>query len=278
MPKTWFISGASRGLGRIWTEAALERGDRVAAAVRDTDALNDLAERHGATLLPLRLDVTDRAAVFAAVGRSWQHFGRVDVVLPAAGYGLVGAIEEVGPEAAHQNMETNFFGAFHVIQAALPLLRQQGGGHILPVSSFGGVVALPMFFQPTKWAVEAMGESLAAEVGQFGIKVTIIEPGGYDTTFFSPASLTQAGGLPEYESNRADLLAQADPSALGDPLATPPAIFAVVDAEKPPLRIILGSTSLPAIEQTYAARLAEWRDWAAVSDAAQRFPRTTDRR
>jgi hypothetical protein len=186
----------------------------------------------------------------------------------AAGYGLIGAIEEITGEQARANMETNFFGPLSVVQATLPRLREQGGGHLLPVSSLGGVAALPTFFQPTKWAVEGMAESLAQEVQPHGIKVTIIEPGAYGTTFFDAGSLHQANPLPAYATSRTQLQEQANPRHFGNPHATTAAFFAAVDADRPPLRLILGSTSLPLIEKAYAARLHQWREWSAVSDAA----------
>jgi NAD(P)-dependent dehydrogenase (short-subunit alcohol dehydrogenase family) len=267
--KVWFVTGASRGFGRAWTQAALERGDRVVATARDAGTLDDLSKRFGDRLLALSLDVTDRAAVFAAVQQAHRHFGRLDVILTAAGYGLFGAIEEVGEADARANMETNFYGTLSVIQAALPILREQGSGHILPVSSLGGVVALPMFFQPTKWAVEAMAEALAREVASFGIRVTLIEPGAYRTGFFSADSVRQSPEIGAYDPMRAELAAGTDSSAMGDPSATPAAIFAVLDAEAPPLRLLLGSTSRPLVEAAYASRLEEWRAWAPISDAAQ---------
>ena len=267
--RVWFITGASRGFGRIWADAALERGDRVIATARSAQSLAGLGERFGERVLTLALDVTDRAAAFAAVQEGHRHFGRLDVVLTAAGYGLFGAVEEVSESDARANLETNFFGTLSIVQAALPILRAQGAGHILPVSSLGGVVALPMFFQPTKWAVEAMAESLAQEVEGSGIRVTLIEPGAYATGFFSADSSRQSPRLGAYDHLRAELERGTDPSAMGDPEATPSALFAVVDADKPPLRLLLGSTARPIVEAAYAERLGEWRSWAAVSDAAQ---------
>src|SRR4051812_33648553 len=143
MPKTWFITGASRGLGREWTIAALDRGDSVAATARDTATLDDLVKRFGDRILPLRLDVTDREADFAAVRRAHEHFGRLDVVVNNAGYGQFGMIEEITEQEARAQFETNLFGALFVTQAALPYLRAQGSGHILQVSSIGGGSAVP---------------------------------------------------------------------------------------------------------------------------------------
>jgi NAD(P)-dependent dehydrogenase (short-subunit alcohol dehydrogenase family) len=175
--KVWFITGASRGFGRIWAEAALRRGDSVVATARELKVLAPLSVEFGESVLCIQMDVTNRDEVFGAVKTAAQHFGRLDVIVCAAGYGLFGAIEEVEQEDARANMETNVFGTLSVIQAVLPYLRKQGSGHILPVSSLGGVVGLPMFFQATKFAIEGIGEALAQEVAPLGIKVTLIEPG-----------------------------------------------------------------------------------------------------
>src|SRR4051794_41276353 len=183
MPKTWFITGASRGLGREWTIAALDRGDSVAATARDTATLDDLVKRFGDRILPLRLDVTDRGADFAAVRRAHEHFGRLDVVVNNAGYGQFGMVEEITEQEARAQFETNLFGVLWVTQAALPFLRAQRSGHILQVSSIGGISAMANIgiYNASKWALEGLSQALAQEVADFGIKVTIIEPGGYAT-------------------------------------------------------------------------------------------------
>src|SRR5208282_4450277 len=188
--KTWFITGTSRGFGREWTKAALGRGDKVAATARNTDSIRDLVNEYGDSILPLRLDVTDRDADFAAVKQAHEHFGRLDVVVNNAGYGLFGAIEEVSEVQARAQMETNLFGALWVTQAALPFMRAQGSGHIIQVSSIGGVNAFPTvgLYHASKWALEGFSQSLAAEVASFGIKVTIVEPGGYATDWGGPSA------------------------------------------------------------------------------------------
>jgi NAD(P)-dependent dehydrogenase (short-subunit alcohol dehydrogenase family) len=268
-PRTWFITGASRGFGRIWAEAALGRGDRIAATGRDLASVTDLAAEYGDAVLPLALDVTRRGDVFAAVRRAAEHFGRLDIVITAAGYGLFGAIEEVSEAQARDNIETNVFGTLSAVQAAMPIFRAQGHGRFLLVSSLGGLVASPMFFQPTKWAVEAIGESLSQEAAEFGIHVTLIEPGAYATTFFTGPSARTATAHPAYDAARARRAESRAAIAFGDPRATAPAILKAADAEQPPLRLILGTESLPIIKRVYASRLAEWEAWAPVSRAAQ---------
>ena len=272
--KIWFVTGASRGFGRVWAEAALGRGDKVAATARNLADVADLKERFGDAVLPLALDVTDPEQVRQAVGQAHAHFGRLDVVLNNAGYSLMGMIEEASEADVRAEFDTNYFGTLRVIQAALPLLRQQGRGHILGVSSGVGLVAFPLIghYSASKWAFEAMHESLAQEVKGFGIKVTLIEPGAYATTLGSPESLKMATGMDTYNELRQQVFGQMGNMERGDPSATPEALFRVVDAEDPPLRLILG-TFLPVVRATYADRLATWEAWEAVSNAAQGEPR-----
>ncbi len=269
--KAWFITGASRGFGRIWAEAALRRGDKVAATARKLADVADLKERFGDRMLPLELDVTDAAQARNAVRQAHAHFGKLDVVVNNAGYSLVGTVEEASEADIRAEFDTNYFGTLHVIQAALPLLRQQRSGHILGVSSTLGHVAMPLigFYCSTKWAFEALHESLAQEVKPFGIKVTLVEPGAYATEFGSPASLKMSVGLDTYAGLREQVFGRLLNAKRGDPKATPEAIFKIVDAEAPPLRFILGSTGLPMVRDAYAARLATWEAWETVSNAAQ---------
>src|SRR3954463_1487076 len=198
--KIWFITGASRGFGRVWADAALKRGDKVTATARTLASIADLKEEYGANVLTLELDVTKPDQVETAVNRAHAHFGRLDIVLNNAGYSLVGTIEEASADEIKAMYETNVLGSVAVIQAALPLLREQGGGHILGTSSNLGHVVLPVigYYCSSKWAFEAIHESLALEVKPFGIKVTIIEPGAYATEFASQESLKFAAGMDIY--------------------------------------------------------------------------------
>jgi len=269
--KVWFITGASRGFGRIWTLAALERGDKVAATARNVSHISDLNEKYGSNVLTLQLDVTNKAQVEEAVTRAYEHFGKLDTVVNNAGYSLVGTIEEANAEEVKAMYETNLFGALSVIQAVLPLLRQQGRGHIIGVSSNLGHVVLPVigFYCSSKWAFEAIHESLAMEVKDFGINVTIIEPGAYATEFGSEASLKFARGMDVYSGFKQHFFESLRELERGNPEATPEAVFKVVDAENPPLRFFLGSHNLPWVQKAYEERLTTWREWQAVSDAAQ---------
>ena len=268
--KVWFITGTSKGLGRVWAEAALARGDRVAATARNVNALAPLVERYGTQVAAIALDVTDKAAVAATIAETHARFGRLDVVINNAGYGHFGTIEEVSEADARAQLETNLFGALWVTQAALPIMRAQGSGHIIQVSSIGGVTAFPTvgLYHASKWGLEGLSQSLAAEVAGFGIKVTIIEPGGYATDW-SGQSAKRARPLPAYESVHAAIAAYRDNIIPGDPSATGPAILKVVDAQDPPLRIFFGSVGLPLIRAEYASRIETWQKWHDVSREAQ---------
>ena len=270
MSKVWFVTGTSTGFGRLWAEAAAERGDRVVATARDRRALKDLEERFPDTVLALELDVTDREGVFAAVGRAVERFGRIDVVVNNAGYGHFGMVEELAERELRQQMETNFFGAVWVTQAVLPVLRRQGGGHLLQVTSEGGVRAYPGIgaYHASKWALEGLSESLWQEVEGFGVHVTCVEPGPYATDWLDRGSRRSAES-PDYARARAENAVEFE---IGEAAATVPAVLALVDAENPPRRLLLGRL-FPVIEEIYQERLRTWRDWQPVSLAAFGEPR-----
>jgi NAD(P)-dependent dehydrogenase (short-subunit alcohol dehydrogenase family) len=269
--KVWFVTGTSRGFGLEWTTAALERGDKVVATARKLDPLRDLAEKYPDTLLPLELDVTNREAVIAAVDQGYEHFAHLDVVVNNAGYGLFGMVEEVSEAQARAQLETNFFGALWVTQAALPHLRAQKSGHIIQVSSIGGITAFPMvsMYHASKWALEGLSQSLAQEVRAFGIHVTLIEPGGFATDW-GGSSAAHANALPAYDSLKKEVAETRKTRwQPGDPKATSAAILKIVDAEKPPLRVFFGEAPLAMAKADYASRIAVWEEWNAVSVEAQ---------
>jgi NAD(P)-dependent dehydrogenase (short-subunit alcohol dehydrogenase family) len=274
-PKVWFITGTSKGFGRVWAEAALERGDQVAATARDTSTLDDLVERFGDRILPIALDVTDRDADAAAVAQAHERFGRLDVVVNNAGYGLFGMVEEVSDEQARAQIETNLFGPLWITKAALPILREQGSGHIIQVSSIGGVNAFAGLgmYHASKWALEAFSQSLAAEVAGFGIKVTIVEPGGYSTDWAGPSAV-QADRVPAYEEvwEQMAKMRAARQVTPGDPDATGPAILEIVDADEPPLRVFFGSAGLGMTREEYERRIASWEEWDALAQRAHGSP------
>jgi NAD(P)-dependent dehydrogenase (short-subunit alcohol dehydrogenase family) len=272
MQKTWFITGASRGFGRIWAEAALKRGDRVTATARKLGDVADLKERFGDAVLPLALDVTNSDQVQQVVQQAYAHFGRLDVLVNNAGVSLFAATEEASDEQIQHIFDTNYFGMVRVLRAALPLLRRQGSGHILGVSSGLGITALPLigFYCATKWAVEALHESLAQEVRAFGLKVTLVEPGAYATDFGKSSQIAVV--LEPYAEFRKQFLTQLAEVEQGDPEATTEAILRLVDTENPPLRLGLGTSILPRARAAYAERVATWEAWEDVSNAAMGKP------
>jgi NAD(P)-dependent dehydrogenase (short-subunit alcohol dehydrogenase family) len=270
--KVWFITGTSRGFGREWAIAALERGDKVAATARDTATLSDLAQTYGEALLPIQLDVNDRDADFAAVKQAHDHFGRLDIVVNNAGYGHFGFIEELTEAEARAQIETNLFGALWVTQAALPYLRAQGSGHIIQVSSIGGITAFQNvgIYHASKWALEGFSQALAQEVSPFGVHVTLIEPGGFDTDWAGPSS-KRSNPLPDYNEvhEAADRARAQRVSKSGDPKASAAAILKVVDAPEPPLRVFFGEAPLQLAKNDYEDRLKTWEQWQPVSVLAQ---------
>jgi NAD(P)-dependent dehydrogenase (short-subunit alcohol dehydrogenase family) len=271
-PKVWFITGASRGFGREWAIAALERGDSVAATARQLSTLDDLVASYGERILPLQLDVTDREADFACVRQAHERFGRLDVVVNNAGYGHFGMVEEIAEAEARAQLETNLFGALWVTQAALPLLREQGSGHILQVSSIGGISAFPLvgIYHASKWALEGISQSLAQEVAQFGIKVTLIEPGGFDTDWAGSSSSTSEQ-FPAYADYHEQVQRQRRQRVghPGDPRASAAALLEIVDADDPPLRCFFGTAPLGIAKADYEQRLATWEKWQPVAELAQ---------
>ena len=270
--KTWFITGASRGFGRIWAEAALQRGDNVTATARKLADVADLAERFGDAVLPLALDVTDSQQVHEVVEQAYAHFGRLDVLVNNAGTALLAAVEEASDEQIRDLFDANYIGMVRVLRAALPLLRQQGSGHILGVSSGLGITSLPLigFYSATKWAVEALHEALAQEVKAFGIKVTLVEPAAYATDFGKSAKIADV--QEPYAAFREQMMAHLNTMERGDPQATVEALLKLVDTEYPPLRLGLGTTILSRARAAYAERIATWEAWEDVTNAAMGQP------
>ena len=265
MARTWFITGTSRGFGSEWAQAALERGDNVAATARDVTQLTPLVQRYGHAVLPLTLDVTDRDAVYAAVQQASSHFGSLDIAVNNAGYGHFGMVEELTEAELRAQLEVNFFGAVWVTQAVLPIMRSQRSGRILQVTSEGGVRAFPGIgaYHASKWALEGLSESLSQEVAAFGIHITNVEPGPYATDWLARGA-RHSDPHPDYAEVHQ---ASAQQFQTGDPSATKAAILKIVDAEQPPLRIFLGK-SFDDVADLYDERLRTWRDWQPVSLAA----------
>lgn len=269
MSKIWFITGASRGLGRHFAAAALARGDKVAATARDVATLAPLVEKHGAAMLPLALDVTDRAAAQQKVQQAHAHFGGLDIVVNNAGYGHFGFLEEATEAEARAQLETNLFGAMWVTQAAIPLFRKQGSGHFLQISSVGGVGAFPGLglYHASKWALEGMSEALAQELAPFGVKVTLVEPGGFGTDWAGSSS-AHSQANPVYDPVRDALSKSFGKATIGDPASAARALLQVVDSKDPPLRILFGNNAVDMVPQIYAGRLQTWAAWEKVARSA----------
>ncbi|UOQ68956.1 SDR family NAD(P)-dependent oxidoreductase [Hymenobacter volaticus] len=271
MAKTLFITGASRGFGRLWAEAFLQRGDQVAATSRNVAGLQDLADTYGATFLPLALDITNRAQCIAAVQQANDHFGSLDVVINNAGYGLIGAVEEVSEQDVHDVINANLLGTLWVTQAALPIMRAQGHGHIIQLSSVLGVTSAPAMglYSATKFAVEGLSEALSQEVESFGIRVTLVEPNVFKTDF-GGSSAVQSQTIAAYDQVKASLwgIPAFDPANYGSPEATVPVIQQLIDSDNPPRRLFMGRAAYPWVEQAYTERLTSWQEWQSVAVAA----------
>jgi len=272
--RNWLITGTSNGLGRILTEKLLGRGDRVVATVRKADALADLQTQHAERLLVVTVDMTDTAGLRRIVDAAFARFGRIDVIVSNAGYGLFGAAEELTDAQIDQQIATNLVGSIQLIRAALPYLRAQGGGRILQVSSEGGQIAYPGFsvYHASKWGIEGFIEALSQEVAPFGIDFVLVEPGPTRTNF--GAGLVQAKPLPDYAGKPADQLRQAFINGTfpikGDAVRTVDAIIAAADAKHPALRLTLGSTAYSSISKALRERqesLEAQREIAYSADA-----------
>ena len=274
--RVWFVTGASSGFGRAISSAALERGDRVVATARDTDSVAELTERGDGRALALELDVTDAEAARAAFDEAVSRFGRVDVVVNNAGYGHIGAVEELTDDEWHQQLDVNLFGVINVTRAALPQLRKQRSGHLVQMSSLNGVEGLPggAYYSASKFAVEGLSESLADEVGHLGIDVTIVEPGPHRTRFASDRSTKQADAIEDYAPSvgqTREAVGELDGNQPGDPERAARAIIDAVEAEDPPRRLALGQMAVDNIRAKLNAQLSELDEWAAVS-ASSDYP------
>ncbi|KQS67075.1 short-chain dehydrogenase [Rhizobium sp. Leaf371] len=272
--KTWLITGGSSGLGRIMTEKLLERGDRVVATVRRSDALDDLATRYGEHLRVLVLDVTDTHAVRRVVDDAFTSQVRIDVVVSNAGYGLFGAAEEVSDEQIERQIATNLVGSIQLIRASLPHLRAQGGGRIMQVSSEGGQVAYPAFglYHATKWGIEGFIEAVAQEVAPFGIDCVLVEPGPTATNFGE--GLDQAEATEVYDATPSGDMRRGVVTGSfaikGDARLTVDTMIEAGDSEHPPLRLALGSTAYENIEAALIRRLEAIRAQKGIAFAADK--------
>ena len=282
VPRTWFITGASRGLGRAFTDAVLAAGHTVVATARQPEGLRADLASFGERAVVLYLDVRDRSAAFAAVAAAIDAVGPLDVVVNNAGYGVTGAVEEITEAQARDQFETNFFGALWVTQAALPHMRERRTGHILQISSLAGLVTVPNLgmYSASKWALEAASEALASEVSSFGVKVILIEPGGFRTGW--RASGTKATPSPVYDDTvvaqfRRSHAAVDEGQEPGDPVKAARVLLDLVELEAPPLRVLLGNMAFDMAMRFYDERLAEWWAWEDTTRSVDFEPVSCDR-
>ena len=280
MPQVFFVTGSSRGLGRQITEAALAAGHQVVATARRTQSLAGLADRYGRQVLPVELDVTDPDAAAAAVAAGREAFGRLDVVVNNAGYANLASVEDITLADFRAQVEANLFGVVNVTKAALPGLREQGGGHIIQVSSIGGRLATPGLaaYQTAKWAVGGFSEVLAREAGPLGIKVTVLEPGGMQTDW--AGSSMRVPPISEPYQPTVGMSARMHQSlgsatALGDPAKVARVVLEVAAMTDPPLRLILGSEAYAYATAAARARAesdAAWHDLTVSTDRDDATP------
>lgn len=269
MSQRWLITGCSRGLGRALAEAVLEAGYRLVATAREPTQLAELAARHGDSIRVVALDVTDSAAVQAAVGTAVDSFGGIDVLVNNAGYGNVNSVEDTGLDEFREQIETNLFGTIIVTKAAIPVMRAQGSGHIIQFSSVGGRLGAPgrAPYSAAKWGVEGFSEVLATEMALVGVKVTVVEPGGFRTDFAGASTSLQTGRIEYDQVVGAAARSQRayDGRQPGDPARAAQVLLAVAAMDQPPFRLALGSDAVAAIESADVARLEQLRRWRDLS-------------
>jgi len=272
--RTWFITGASTGFGRLLAEEVLKAGGKVIATARNLEKVADLEAKYPQAAKAIALDVIDAGQVDSAVTQAFAQFGRVDVLVNNAGYGVAGAIEEVSDAEFMPMFETNVFGLLRVTRAFLPYLRKQRSGHILNLSSIGGVVAGPGigFYNATKFAVEGISEALAAELAPLGISVTIIEPGPFRTDFLGRSGVVAKTRIADYDATAGNMrkyFAENDGKQKGDPVRAVHAMMQVVESPNPPLRLLLGASALQRLRSkvtNWEKEIAAWEQVALGAD------------
>jgi NAD(P)-dependent dehydrogenase (short-subunit alcohol dehydrogenase family) len=274
MDNVWFITGSSRGLGRSLTAAVLAAGQRVAATARRPEQLGDLVAQYGDRILPLALDVTDSAQIGKAVADAIAHFGRLDVVVNNAGFGITGAVEGYTDEQVRSQLETNLYAPIAITRAVLPHLRQQRSGHILQIGSMGGRVGNPgaAIYQAAKFGLGGFSEALSKEVAPLGIRVTCVEPGGFRTDWATD-SMTYAPEVPGYETTVGPRIAMLQGGAfepMGDPDKAAQVMLKLVENPAPPMHLLLGSEAVAITEYAENARRAELEKWRPVSVSTDR--------
>ncbi|MBC9718969.1 SDR family NAD(P)-dependent oxidoreductase [Streptomyces sp. TRM66268-LWL] len=267
----WFVTGASRGLGALITREALDRGHRVIATARDASAVERAYPQRPDGLLAVSADVTEPGQPAAAVEAGLAAFGRIDVVVNNAGYGLVGAVEETSDKAVRALFDVNVFGVLNTLRATLPTLRAQRSGHVLNIGSVGGFATAPAvgLYGASKFALEGISEALHGELAPLGIRVTVVEPGGLRTDFLSGTSIrVEPATIADYAAGAGpvrEALAQADGRQPGDPLKAAKAVVDLTEADEPPLRLQLGADAVDRVEAKLDLVRRELDDWRDVA-------------
>jgi len=269
MTKVWFITGSSRGLGRSLTAAVLAKGDKVAAAARNTDTLYDLKEKYPEQLYLVKLDVTNYELVHQSIASAVKHFGRIDVLVNNAGFGITGAVEAYTSDQVRSQLETNLYAPIEITRAVLPYMRKQRSGHILQISSIGGRVGSGgvSIYQAAKFGLSGFSEGLAVEVAPLGIKITAIEPGGFRTDW-GASSMTYAPQVEGYETTvdaRVAAFKSGKIKPMGDPDKAAKVMIDIVNHPEPPLHLLLGSEAVAMVKHSESAKLRELEKWEPVS-------------
>lgn len=280
MTKVWFITGSSRGLGRSLTEAVLAAGHQVAATARNTDALNDLVEKYADQIFPVKLDVTDYTGVAQAVADTITHFGRIDVLVNNAGFGIIGAAEAFTEDQVRSQLETNLYAPIEITRAVLPFMRKQRSGRILQISSVGGRIGNPglTMYQAAKFGLGGFSEALAKEVAPLGILVTCVEPGGFRTDWAgdSMTYTPEVEGYEETVGKRSTFFKSGNFVPMGDPQKAAIVMLDLVNHPEPPVHLILGSEAAAMLKHADSARNEEFGKWMPVTlstdhDEAENF-------
>ncbi len=284
MSKVWFITGSSRGLGRSLAEAVLAAGDKVAATARNPEQLKDLLQKYPEQVYPLQLDVTDKEQIIAAVDGAIKRFGRIDVLVNNAGFGIVGATEAYSDEQVRSQLETNLSAPIEITRAVLPYMRKQRSGRILQISSVGGRVgnAGLTIYQAAKFGLGGFSEALAKEVAPLGIKVTCVEPGGFRTDWVDAAAAHQVPEIQGYETTvgvRKTFFTAGNFKPMGDPDKAAKVMVELAGHPNPPVHLVLGGEAAGMIKQANAARDEDMEKWLPVSrstdaDDAEDFTQT----
>lgn len=268
--KVWFITGSNSGFGRSLTEAVLAKGDKVVATTRHPEEVEDLVKQYPDTVKAVTLDITKSDEISAAIDTTLKTFGQIDVLINNAGFGTLGAVEEVGEDKIRYQFEVNCFGTLNLTRAMLPHFRQQKSGHILNVSSVGGFTSFPGtgIYSATKFAIEGYSEALAKEIAPLGIKLTLVEPGAFRTEFAGDSLATPDNSIDDYEKTAhkfVKMQSEMSGQQPGDPDKAAQAMIKAVESDNPPMRLVLGEDALEATRKKIESLQKELEEWEDVT-------------